>query len=313
MRKIVANVLMGKESELLPGFLNYHYDYVDRFEIIYNASQTDEETLRIARSCDKVVLTQTEMTYQEGQGRMREILQSRTDLLTEVAWRMDVDERLDLRTLLEVDQQFHQADITYGFIRNSDNYFVTDGFPKILFSTTPMRYEHKSHPIGRAIKQNPSQHFIHFPVVNHVVQTRGKTSGFDDVSDARELPDKYLDKRLIKFYTSGSYQEAIDLYEELYTKLTVRRQKFMCFLVYVLACHALSAYPNAPHIGYSPVTTKTEMAIDFLYWCARGVHRHIDLGKFPEYQFRVSSQYAIKKALNHGASDSTLWNSLDHE
>jgi hypothetical protein len=313
MRKIVANVLMGKESELLPGFLNYHYDYVDRFEIIFNKNETDDATLQFAKACDKVVLTETSMTYSTSQGKMRELLQSRTDLQTEVAWRMDVDERMDLKTLLEIDRKFLESDITYGFVRNSDNYFVIDGFPKILFSTTPMVYEYKSHPMGRAINPNPSTHFIHFPVVNHVVQTRSKTSGFEELNDARENPDKYLDKRLIKFYSAGNYQGVISLYEELYQGLTVRRQRFMCFLVYVLACNELKRAPETPHIGYSPQTTKTEMAVDYLYRHLTGTWSHIDLGRYQDHQFRVSSQYAIRKAMLEGALDSSLWNSLSHD
>lgn len=318
MKKIVALVLLDDDLSNLIGFVKYHEPWVDRFEFIYD--RTDKAIVDFVNQHPKCRLTYTNFSCFHEEDKCSNILQEKVDYELETALLLELNERLDLRTLSQVTDEYRKADVTYGLINNCDNYMLVDHFSRVLFSN--MKLEFKWHTqCWPANTLHASKLMLTFPKVNHLVQTPYNKTGSDNQWDYETSPMKYADNQMAKLFIDGRYQEVVKVYQEL-TKVDYlsqglsKRTNFYWFMVAVLASDQLDKPCPFPPLPYSDAAnpTKTEAAIRFLYDTLNGNIRQLDLAPFKINLHGVVSSFALHRAIARGAIDTersptmSIWN-----
>lgn len=317
-KKLVALALLGEEKNNIEGFVRYHEPWVDRFEFIQN--NADKFSIDFVNSHPKCRLTNTTFSCFHEEDKCRNILQEKVDYELETALLLDMDERMDLRTLNQITDEHFRADVTYGLINNCDNYFLVDHYSRAMFTNMKLEFKWHTHcwPTNTL---NASKFMLTFPKANHFIQSPFKKSGSDNQWDYDTSPMKFADKQMAKLFIDGRYHEVVKVYQELiktdYLSLGLsKRVNFYWFMVAVLANEQLNkpcTFPALP-FGDPANPTKTEAAVLYLYDNLNGNHRSLDLAPFKINLHGVVSSFAIAKAMNRGASDSqrtpntTMWN-----
>jgi hypothetical protein len=317
-KKLVALALLGEEMNNIQGFVQYHEPWVDRFEFVQ--SNADKFSIDFVTNHPKCRLTTIATSCFHEEDKARNILQEKVDYDLETSLMLDLDERLDLRTLGQITTEHFTADVTYGLINNCDNYFLVDHYSRIMFSNIKLEFKWHTHcwPINTL---NASKFMLTFPKANHFIQTPYKKSGSDNQWDYDTSPMKFSDKQMAKLFIDGRYQEVIKVYQELIktdylAQGLSKRVNFYWFMVAVLACEQLNKPCPFPVLPFADEAnpTKTEVATLFLYDNLNGNERTIDLAPFKINLHGVVSSYAKAKAICRGATDSqkagaiTMWN-----
>lgn len=317
-KKLVVLALLGEEQVNIKGFVEYHAPWVERFEFIQN--NADKYSIEFVMNHPKCRLTTTEYSCFHEEDKCRNILQEKVDYEVETALLLDLDERLDLRTLNQITNEHFKADITYGLINNCDNYFLVDHYSRTMFSNMKLEFKWHTH-CWPANTLNATKFMLTFPKANHFIQTPYKKSGSDNQWDYDTSPMKYADKQMAKLFIDGRYHEVVKVYQELikvdYLSLGLsKRVNFYWFMVAVLANEQMDRPCLFPALPFADPQnpTKTEVATLFIYDNLNGNKRTIDLAPFKVNLHGVVSSYAMQKAFSRGAIDSqkasaiTMWN-----
>lgn len=300
MKDIVVLSLLGSERLNIEGFIEYHSPWVSRFEFVHH--NADEYSLEICRKNSKCRLTYTELNCFNQEDKARNFLQDQIDYHKETALLLDLDERLDLRTLGLVTNEHFKADVTIGIIHNSDNYFLVDGYPRQLFSNKRMNF--KNHTHSWADIAGKSVFYLDYPKVNHVIQKPYKKPGAETDEDVEQNPSKFLDKKLANCFMHSNYQKVVSEYIKYKSYLETKRSPFMCYMIAVLACERMEIEPpfdELPFFDSHP--TKTEMAIKFIRSCLEKKSATVDLSLYLDNPFGITSSYAKAIAKKRGAID----------
>ena len=306
-KKIIVTALLGPEKSNIEGFLKYHEPWVERFEFVHH--NADEYSLDVSSAHSKSRLTYTDFSCQHQENEARNILQSKIDFETETALMLDMDERIDLRTLNQVTDEHFLNDLTIGIVNNCDNYFLIDGYPRQIFANKQLNYQHHTH--SWAPSEGLSVFYLEFPKVNHLIQKPFKKAGCETDEDISLNPNKYLDKKLVKLFMDGDFNGVLENYDRFVSALKNRRMKFMCYMVYILACEQLQMRPKHPELPFfqnSP--TKTEAAIFYIRQILENRTCSLELGSLPNNPFGVTSSFAQSIARKYGAvglKDLHMW------
>lgn len=306
MKDIVVTSLLGKERINIEGFVNYHSPWVKEFIFVYNES--DPQSLEFCQSHSKCRLIKTEYRCHDQEHKARNELQNQVDYALETAMMLDLDERLDLRTLLQTEKRIFEADITIGIINNCDNYFLIDGYPRQIFANKKLNYVYHTHSWAKA--EGKDIYYLDFPKVNHFIQKPYKKSGFETEQDVSGNAEKFLDKLLIKLFIDEKYVEVANKYLSYCAGVTGDRQKFMTYMIYVLACEKANLIPKISALPFfEKQPTKTEAAIDHIFHSLLGDSPVTNLSHYSDNVFGVKSTYAQKVAMKLGATD-TVFNNM---
>lgn len=99
-------------------------------------------------------------------------------------------------------------------------------------------------------------------------------------------------------------------YLNYYAGVTGDRQKFMTYMIYVLACEKANLIPKISALPFfEKQPTKTEAAIDHIFHSLLGDSPITNLSHYSDNVFGVKSTYAQKVAMKLGATD-TVFNNM---